>query len=143
MITQNLLMFEIDETKYYYSARVSFRMFFCTKAMITLENILDGKNLKIQLNKTEKLHQMQIICMQSFCPVCEEQNHLSSRIKFIMNKKTPGALTAGTVEKFFKETIERFASDNEFFFLSSVKGRPAYSKQFLYDKLATIRQLVI
>ena len=28
MITQNLLMFEIDETRYYYSASVSFRMFF-------------------------------------------------------------------------------------------------------------------
>ena len=86
---------------------------------------------------------MQIICMQIFCQVCEEQNHLRSRIKFIMNKKTPGALTAGTVKKFFKETIERFASDNEFFFLSPVKGTPAYSKKFLYDKLATARQLVI
>ena len=48
MITQNLLMFEIDETRYYYSARASFRMFFCTKAMFTLENVLDGK-------KTENL----------------------------------------------------------------------------------------
>ena len=48
MITQNLLMSEIDETRYYYSARASFRMFFCTKAMFTLENVLDGK-------KTENL----------------------------------------------------------------------------------------
>ena len=47
MITQNLLMLEI-ETRYYYSARVSFRMFFCTKAMFTLENVLDGE-------KTENL----------------------------------------------------------------------------------------
>ena len=36
-----MLMFEIDETRYY-SSRVSFRMF-------TLENVLDGKKLKIQL----------------------------------------------------------------------------------------------
>ena len=28
MITQNLFMFEIDETRYYYSARVSIRIFF-------------------------------------------------------------------------------------------------------------------
>ena len=46
MITQNLLMFEIDETTYYYSARVSFKMF-CMKAIFTLENVLDGKRLKI------------------------------------------------------------------------------------------------
>ena len=39
MVTQNLLMFKIDKTKYYYSARVSFRM----KAMFTLENVMDGK----------------------------------------------------------------------------------------------------
>ena len=43
-------MFEIHETTYYYSARVSFRMFFFlfgTKAMFTLEDVLDGKKLKI------------------------------------------------------------------------------------------------
>ena len=49
---------------------------------------------------------MQIIYMQIFCQVCEEQNHLRSRIKFAMNKKNPGALTAGPVKKYFKGTVE-------------------------------------
>ena len=72
-----------------------------------------------------------------------QQNHLRSRINFCLNKNTSGALTAGTVKNNFKEKIERFASDNESSLLSSVKGTPPYSKQFLYDKLATIKHLVI
>ena len=39
-------MFETDETRYYYSARAFFRMLFCTKAMFTLENVLNGKKTK-------------------------------------------------------------------------------------------------
>ena len=56
-----------------------------------------------------------------------------------MHKIKPGTLTAGTVKNNFKGTIERFvASDNAFSFISSVKGTPAYWKQFLHDVLAYI-----
>ena len=56
-----------------------------------------------------------------------------------MHKIKPGTLTAGTVKSNFKETIERFA----FSFMNSVKGTPAYWKQFLYDVLAMVKQLAI
>ena len=45
MITQNLLMFEIDETRYYYSARVSFRMFFVRRLCSHLRVSWMEKNL--------------------------------------------------------------------------------------------------
>ena len=61
-----------------------------------------------------------------------------------MHKIKPGTLTAGTVESNFKGTIERFvAKDNAFSFMNSVKGTPAYWKQFLYDVLAMVKQLGI
>ena len=41
------------------------------------------------------------------------------------------ALMAGTVKSNFKGTVQRFvAVDNAFSFISSVKGAPAYWKQF-------------
>ena len=71
-----------------------------------------------------------------------EQNHLRSSINFAMHKIKPGTLTAGTVKSNFKGTIERFvAKDNAFSFMNSVKGTPAYWKQFLYDVLAMVKQL--
>ena len=61
-----------------------------------------------------------------------------------MHKIKPGMLTIGMVKNNLKETIERFVvSDNEFSFMSSVKGTPAYWKQFLYDVLAIVKQLGI
>ena len=49
-----------------------------------------------------------------------------------MHTIKPGTLTAGIVKSKFKETIERFvARGNEFSFMSSVKGTPAYWKQVL------------
>ena len=58
-----------------------------------------------------------------------------------MHKRNPGTLTAGVVKNNYKETIERFvASDNAFSFMSSVKGIPAYWKQFLYDILTMVKQ---
>ena len=73
-----------------------------------------------------------------------EQHHLRSSINFAMHKIKPGTLTAGTVKRNFKRTFERFvASDNTFSFMSSVKGTPAYWKQFLYDVLAMVKQLGI
>ena len=48
-----------------------------------------------------------------------------------MHKIKPGKITAGTIKHNFKGTIERFvASANAFSFMSSVKGIPAYWKQF-------------
>ena len=71
-----------------------------------------------------------------------EQHHLRSSINFAMHKIKPGTLTAGTVKSNFKRTVERFvASDNAFSFMSSVKGKLAYWKQFLYDVLAMVKQL--
>ena len=73
-----------------------------------------------------------------------EQHHLRSSIIFGMHKIKAGTLTAGMVKKFFKGTIKRFfTGDNEFSFMSSVKGTPAYWKQFLYDVLAIVKQLGI
>ena len=71
-----------------------------------------------------------------------EQYHLSSPINFVMRKIKTGTLTAGTVENNMNWTIERFVtSDNSFSFMSSVKGKPAYLKRFLYDVLAVVEQL--
>ena len=73
-----------------------------------------------------------------------EQRYLRSSINFTMHKIKPGALTAGMVKNYFKATIEKFvASDNVFSFMSSVKGTPAYWKQFLYDVLAMFKKLDI
>ena len=73
-----------------------------------------------------------------------EQHHLRSSINFAMHKIKPGTLTAGTVKSNFKRAIERFvAGGNTFSFMSSVKGTPAYWKQFLYDVLAMVKQLGI
>ena len=44
MITQNLLMFETDETRYYYSARASFRMFFVRRLCSQLRRSWMEKN---------------------------------------------------------------------------------------------------
>ena len=57
-----------------------------------------------------------------------------------MHKVKPDTLTAGTVKNSFEGTIERsVASDNPFSFMSSVKGTPAYCKQFFYDVLAMLK----
>ena len=60
-----------------------------------------------------------------------EQYHLQSSISLAMHKVKPGKITAGTIKSKFKGTTERFmASDNEFSFMSSVKGTLVYWKQF-------------
>ena len=40
-----------------------------------------------------------------------------------------------------KEQLKRASNANTFFSMSSVKGAPAYWKQFLYDALAMVKQL--
>ena len=61
-----------------------------------------------------------------------------------MHKIKQGTRTAGTAKSNFKGAVERFvSSDNAFSFMSSVKTTLAYRKQFLYDVLATVKQLRI
>ena len=61
-----------------------------------------------------------------------------------MYKIKPGTLTARMLKNNLKGTFERLVvSDNAFLFMSSVKGAPAYWKQFLYDVLAMVKQLWI
>ena len=60
-----------------------------------------------------------------------KQYHLHSSINFAMHKMEPVTLIAETVKSYFNAKIERFvARDNAFSFMSSVKGTPAYWKQF-------------
>ena len=74
----------------------------------------------------------------------DEQYQLRSSINFAMHKIKPGTLTARMVKNNLKGTFERLVvSDNTFLFMSSVKGAPAYWKQFLYDVLAMVKQLWI
>ena len=53
-----------------------------------------------------------------------------------MHKVKSGTLTTEGVKSFV-------ARDNAFSFRSSVKGPPPYWKQFLYDLLAMVKQLVM
>ena len=65
-------------------------------------------------------------------------------MSFAIHKIKLDTLTAGTVKNDFKRTFERFVvSDNIFSFMNSVKGTPAYWKQFLYDVVAMVKQLGI
>ena len=70
-----------------------------------------------------------------------EQQHLRSPINFATHKIKRGTLTAEITKNNFKGTIEKFvASHKVFSFMSSVKGTPAYRKQFFYDVLAIVKQ---
>ena len=61
-----------------------------------------------------------------------------------MHKIKPGKLAVGTVKSNLKGTIERYvARDNALSFMSSVNGTLVHWKQFLYDVLAMIKQVVI
>ena len=53
-------------------------------------------------------------------------------------------LNAGVLSKNFKDTVKDFiSSEKAFSFMSMIKGTPAYWKKFLYDVLATVKQLGI
>ena len=57
-----------------------------------------------------------------------------------MHKSKLGTLTGGTINSNFKQTVEKFvARDNAFPFMSSVKGPPAYWKQFLFGALPKVK----
>ena len=75
-----------------------------------------------------------------------EQHHLRSSIKINISKhKVQGVqLTAGSVRQNYKESVKRvLPNENVFHFISSVKGTPAYWKQFLHEVLAMVKQLGI
>ena len=53
-------------------------------------------------------------------------------------------ITAGTVKQNYKESVKRLlSSENAYSFMRSVKGTPAYWKQFLFEVLAMAKQLRI
>ena len=69
---------------------------------------------------------------------------MRSSINYAIHKTEPGTLTAETFTSSFKGKNERFVSrDKTFSFMSSVKGTPAYWKQFLLDVLAMVKRLEI
>ena len=73
-----------------------------------------------------------------------EQHHLRSSINISLHKVQGMQLTAGSVRQICKESVRRLLSnENVFHFMSSVKGTPAYWKQFLQEVLAIGKQLGI
>ena len=70
-----------------------------------------------------------------------QQINLFNQINVATNK-VKGTITAGQLKKNFKSTVRSFISEDKgYMFMKSVKGTPAYWKQFLYDVLAMVRQL--
>ena len=73
-----------------------------------------------------------------------EQHYLRSSINISMHKVENMQLTAGSVRKSYYKPVKRFPSnENAFHFMSSVKGTPAYWKQFLHEVLPMVKQLGI
>ena len=59
-----------------------------------------------------------------------------------MKKVISNNLTAGMLSENFKQRVkELIAKDKVFSFMSSIKGTPAYWKNFLHQVLAMVRQL--
>ena len=53
-------------------------------------------------------------------------------------------VTAGSVMENYKESVKRLlSSENAYSFMRSVRGTPAYWKQFLFEVLAMVKQLGI
>ena len=70
-----------------------------------------------------------------------QQLNLYNQIN-IATKKVKGNITAGQLQKNFKQTVHSFiCEDQGYLFMNSVKGTPAYWKHFLYDVLAVVKQL--
>ena len=66
----------------------------------------------------------------------------SNQINIAMRKVTSNPLTAGMLSSNFNEKVKEFiASDQAFTFMNSIKGTPAFSKKFLFDVLAMVKQL--
>ena len=73
-----------------------------------------------------------------------EQHHLRSSVNIYLHKAQGVLLTAGSAGENYKESLKKLLSnENTFHFMSSVKGTPAYWKQFLHEVLAMVKQLGI
>ena len=71
-----------------------------------------------------------------------EQCHLKSSINIALQKIRCSELTASSIKGNYKESIKQLlTNDNKFSFMSSLKGTPAYWKQFLLEVLAMVKQL--
>ena len=69
---------------------------------------------------------------------------LNSQINIAMRKVACSTLTAGTLSKKFKKTVNQFiARDKAYSFMNAIKGTPAYWKKFLHEILAMVKQLGI
>ena len=59
-----------------------------------------------------------------------------------MHKVKTNQLTAGMLSINFKESVNLFvAKDKAYNFMNTIKGTPAYLKRFLFEVLATVKQL--
>lgn len=68
--------------------------------------------------------------------------NLASQINIAMRKISANDLTAGVLTKNFTEKVKQFiADDKAFSFMKSIKGTPAYWKNFLLEVLAMVKQL--
>ena len=75
-----------------------------------------------------------------FAQYVMQQINLFSQIN-IATSKVKGCINAGQLNNNFKETIRGFVcEDKGYLFMKSVKGTPAYWKNFLYDVLAMVKQ---
>ena len=71
-----------------------------------------------------------------------EQCRLKSSTNIALQKIRCSELTASSIKRNYKESIKQLlANDNAFSFMSSVKGTPAYWKQFFLEVLAMVKQL--
>ena len=70
-----------------------------------------------------------------------QQINLFNQIN-IATRKVKGSIKVGQLRSNYKETLRSFiCQDQAFLFMNSVKGTPAYWKNFLYDVLAMVKQL--
>ena len=68
--------------------------------------------------------------------------YLNNQINIAMRKVASNSLTAGMLNRNFKEKVKEFiATDKAFSFMNCIKGTPAYWKKFLYEVLAMVKQL--
>ena len=67
---------------------------------------------------------------------------ISNQINKSMRKIKITNLTAGMLSRNFKETVQQFiASDEAFSFMNTIRGAPAYWKEFLHNVFAMAKQM--
>ena len=77
-----------------------------------------------------------------FLHTVSQKVQLSSQTNIAMKKVLSNDLTAGMLNKNFKQRVRQFiAKDKGFNFMSSIKGSPAYWKKFFHQVLAMLKRL--